>query len=64
MKEITNADLSRILRNQAWERAKAELSSMLWTYYGGANCRPDQFSDFNAALEEFIKKVEDNALHE
>ena len=64
MNDITNADISRMLRNQAWERAKGELKSMLWTYCAGANSRDGQFDKFDALLAEFVKEVEDNALHE
>jgi hypothetical protein len=47
------------LRAQAWERAKGELNSMLHTYWNGDG----KFKDFDAALKEFIEKVEDNELH-
>jgi hypothetical protein len=64
MSDITNADISRMLRNQAWERAKGELKSMLWTFHSGSNSFKGQFDKFDALLAEFVKEVEDNALHE
>lgn len=64
MKTVTESDLSRMLRNQAWERAKGELRSMLWTFQSPANASEGQFKKFDAALEAFIEKVEGGGLHE
>ena len=50
------------MRTMAWERAKGELRSMLQTYY--ASVDKDKFWQFSTALDEFISKVEGDALHE
>lgn len=50
----------RILRTQAWERAKGELHAVLQTYYGGS----DNFDQMDTAVGEFIARVEDNGWHE
>lgn len=49
----------RILRQQAWERAKGELRSILVTYY-----QDDSFDPMNEAVTNFIEKVEDNGWQE
>lgn len=48
------------MRQMAWERAKGELFAMLQTYWD----RQEQFDKMNLELKEFIKKVEDESLHE
>jgi hypothetical protein len=50
----------RTLRTQAWERAKGELNAMMHTYWS----EEEQASDMQDALDEFVQKVEDNALQE
>jgi hypothetical protein len=50
----------RTLRGQAWERAKGELNSMLGTFWDDDG----RFEKLDAAIKEFIKKVEDNGLQE
>jgi hypothetical protein len=57
-------DVSRMLRNQAWERAKGELKSMLWTFHGEANAREGQFDELDDRINAFVKGVEDDGLHE
>ncbi len=61
---INAEDISRILRVQAWNRAKGELTSMLTTYYGEANGGINQYEEISALIEEFIDSVENNGLHE
>ena len=64
MADITNSEISRMLRNQAWERAKGELQSMLWTFKTPLNAGEGQFEEFNDKLEAFIAEVENGGLHE
>lgn len=56
--------LSRIMRGQAWERAKGELHSMLPTFYGKDNARDGQFDELDELISKFIKDVEDGGLCE
>jgi hypothetical protein len=58
MSEVNSA-LASILRAQAWERAKGELSSMLVTYY-----KDDRFDRIDAIVAEFVKTVDDEGLAE
>jgi len=52
----------RNLRHMAWERAKGELRSMLHTYYwGGAS---GNYKEMNRMIDNFIKCVEEDGLHE
>ena len=55
----TEKDISNVLRPMAWERAKGELNSMLHTYW-----HDERFEPFSKLLEEFIKNVQENGLHE
>lgn len=64
MPELTTSDLSRILRNQAWERAKGELRSILCTFHTPKNASEGQFEALEDKIETFIKDVEDSALSE
>lgn len=55
----------RIMRTQAWERAKGELRSMLCTYHS-ARIPSDEgkFEAMDEAIEAFVKQVEDEGLQE
>lgn len=64
MKTITESDLSRMLRNQAWERAKGELRSMIWTFHSPANASEGQFDKLDAKLKAFIADIEGEGLNE
>jgi hypothetical protein len=55
VQQIDNDILKRILRSQAWERAKGELRSILTTYYGEF----EEYSRDNDIIEKFIKEMED-----
>lgn len=50
----------RALRAQAWERAKGELNAVLQTYFGEA----EKFEAMDAAIREFVEKVEGHGLAE
>lgn len=50
----------RTMRHMAWERAKGELKAMMCAYWEDG----EQFSELNKLAKEFIKKVEDEGLHE
>lgn len=60
MYTISNKEIVEILRNQAWQRAKGELNSMLHTFYGSR----EKFELLNNAIQDFIQTVEDNGLQE
>ena len=62
MTDDTNI-IIRTMRSQAWERAKGELEAMLATFWGSA-ATGNQFSDLYDSVKGFIKKVEDESLHE
>lgn len=53
-------DILQSMRLMAWERAKGELSSIGQASYG----RNENIKLFFSLLEEFISKVEDEALIE
>ena len=66
--EITNQEVyahtCRVLRQQAWERAKAELRSMGVTFhsaYGAGTA--SKYCKLDALIEGFVKSVEDDELH-
>lgn len=52
---IGNDELAAVLRGMAWERAKGEMKSALRTFYG----RREQFEALSAAIDSFVKTVED-----
>lgn len=57
------SDDSRVrdtMRRMAWERAKGELRSMGQTIYGDR----EKFEALDKAVEDFIRSVEDDGLHE
>jgi hypothetical protein len=56
---ISNENIAAILRAQAWERAKGELRSMFHTFYDNEN-----FEALEHEIDQFIKHVEENGLHE
>ena len=57
-------DILNVLRQQAWQRAKAELRSVLHTYYPEWNSdntkRENGYDRIHVQIEELIKHVEDN----
>lgn len=61
---MDHTDVSRMLRSQAWERAKGELRSMLHTFHSPHDAREGQFEGLDKRIDEFIAKVEDDGLHE
>lgn len=54
----------RMMRAQAWQRAKGELEAVLATYYSPRFNSQEQFDEMDKAVREFIKHVEDNGLAE
>ncbi len=50
--------LMRVLRAQAWERAKGELCSMHHTFWG----ETDKFNHFDALVKQFVEKIEAEEL--
>lgn len=50
----------QVMRNMAWERAKGELRSMLTTYYDSEG----RYDEMRNAVNEFVERVEMNALQE
>ena len=53
-------EISAMLREQAWERAKGELQSMLHTFYGDR----ERYTELAEAIRTFIKNIEDEGLDE
>ena len=53
----------RVLRQQAWQRAKGELLSILVTYWSDDG-DDSAFNKIDALIAEFIKTVDDEALLE
>lgn len=53
----------RVMRTMAWARAKGELDSMRGTYWSN-DCNPERFNNFDKAVDDFIKLVEDNGWQE
>lgn len=60
---MTEDRILRTLRAQAWERAKAELRSVLQTFWDGPD-NAEKFNSMDKAVEDFVKLVEDNGLTE
>jgi len=55
----------RTMRGMAWERAKGELRSMLQTYYDSDTGEGmDRTLAFEAMIDDFVAKVEDEGLQE
>jgi hypothetical protein len=48
----------RVMRTQAWERAKGELKAMEHTYWD----HDGRYNKFNSLMEKFVKEVEDQEL--
>ena len=48
------------MRQMAWERAKGELQAMLTIYWD----ETEKFEQMSRELKEFIRKVEDEGMHE
>ena len=64
MPEGQMATILRTMRAQSWERAKGELMAMLTTFWDKEGAREGQFNDLHDAMTDFIKKVEEESLHE
>lgn len=57
--------IARMLRTQAWERAKGELNSMLHTFHSAADIGTRQnFDDLQEAITRFVAVIESRGLHE
>lgn len=52
----------KVLRAQAWARAKGELEAMLYTFYSPNYNTLEQFQGADEAVKAFIKHIEDNGL--
>ena len=52
----------KVMRAMAWERAKGELFSMLWTYYENSPTDEDWFAILDALITNFIEDVENQEL--
>ena len=61
---MTDENILRALRAQAWERAKGELRSVSVTFFGESSANRGQFDQYEAELAKFIKYVEDYGLAE
>jgi len=60
----TSEDIVRMLRAQAWQRAKAELRSVAETFCGHSSAVQGQFTKYSTAVDNFIREVEDEGLSE
>ena len=64
MADVDRDDLTwRILRAMAWQRAKGELHALLQTYVNSGDSG-NTFEKMGAAVEAFIKQVEDEGWAE
>lgn len=62
---MSDVRVLRTLRVQAWERAKGEMNSMLQTFWGEDTSNDsEQFNVLSKRIENFIKEIEDEGLHE
>jgi len=61
---IQLSDITRAMRAQAWERAKAELQSVLCTFHGAHDSTDGQFDELDAKITAFISEVEKKGLHQ
>lgn len=60
---MSDENLIRLLRGQAWERAKGELNSMLRTYHSSHSSTSEgQFEAASRLFDKFISEVEDHGL--
>lgn len=65
MVDLRNHDIARMLRMQAWERAKGELRSMMHTFQSTVGYSTgSKHERLDAAVEAFITEIEDNGLQE
>jgi len=62
--EMTDENILRAMRMQAWARAKGELHAMAATFFGTPSAREGQFDEFSEKMEEFISYVEGYGLQE
>lgn len=58
--DLSNRELARIARRQAWHRAKGELNAVLTTFVG----EHEQFEELSKRIYHFINTVEDEGLTE
>ena len=61
---MSDENLIRLLRAQAWERAKGAMNEVRVSFHGAHACMVGQFDDFNQLADEFIARVENNGLAE
>jgi hypothetical protein len=61
---MTEENILRALRMQAWARAKGELEAVAATFFGPDSSSEDQFDRFDSERERFITYIEDNGLEE
>jgi hypothetical protein len=59
---MTDENILRAMRMQAWARAKGELQAMAATFFGSPSARQGQFDEFSEKMEEFIESVEGRSL--
>ena len=61
---MTEENILRALRAQAWERAKGELRAVAMTFFGTGSAAPHQFEQYESEVEAFVKAVEAQGLAE
>ncbi len=57
---MTESDVVSVLRRMAWQRAKAELFSILETYLSGELDNARQFSRVDTRIRTFAREMEDD----
>ena len=61
---MTEENILRALRTQAWERAKGELRSVAVTFFGAESSITGQFEAYTETMEKFVAEVEEQGLAE
>lgn len=61
---MTEENILRALRAQAWERAKGELRAVSATFFGAPSAREGQFDKFEEAVHAFVLAIEGDGLAE
>ena len=60
----TENTMTSVMRSMAWERAKGELQSMMYTYLAEGVSDGARYEAFKEASARFIDDVEDRGLAE
>lgn len=61
---IDNNQLIMSLRQSQWQIAKGALKACLTYFWSNTQDEVERFREFDTLINDFIKKVEDDGLHE